>query len=576
MTALPIVTRELRIIARRSSTYWTRIVIAATACLIGGYLLRFMAEANTGPFAKQILYSLISSVLGIYALFSGIRNTADNISSEKREGTLGLLFLTDLKGYDVVLGKLCSAAINSLYGMLAAFPILGIALIGGGITGNEFLRGSLALLNVIFFAHALGLAISVYSINSRRALGTGIFIGFVLMWGVPILTSVLALQHWTKTAGWLVQLSPLNALHMGVATTPAASGALILTGGLAPFVIVTTFWRSLFFSHMMGWFFLLIACWQVPRSWQNVDIKLNWRARLQHRWYGPAPSRALFRSKLIAVNPFFWLASRARFDPVLTALWLMLAAALVLTLFIKTGIGPMPLAITLMIVLHLIVRVNIASSASRHFAEQRRSGALEFLLACTPLDTPDIIRGQWLALRRQFLIPLILIVLLDLFFVVVVAMSEASGNTNIAKDELAVFITFSTSMILMLIGDSVALGWVGMWMGISYKRPNRASSAAISRVIVWPVMAMFFIAPQVGFAHGSVYVVLALWFCIGILWDAFLIVHAKRSLYAKFRTLAATPYEESTGMLHIIGRAFGKTIAQAQAGGRGEAPPVIR
>src|SRR4051812_38240163 len=175
MTALPIVTRELRILARRPSTYWTRIAIAVTAAVIGGFALKLTTQMNMGSFAKGILYSITSSVLGIYALFSGIRNTADNISSEKREGTLGLLFLTDLKGYDVVLGKLCSTAINSLYGMLAAFPILGIALIGGGITGKEFLQGSLALLNVIFFAHSLGLAISAYSINGRRALGTGIF-----------------------------------------------------------------------------------------------------------------------------------------------------------------------------------------------------------------------------------------------------------------------------------------------------------------------------------------------------------------------------------------------------------------
>jgi hypothetical protein len=511
-------------------------------------------------------------VLGIYALFSGIRNTADNISSEKREGTLGLLFLTDLKGYDVVLGKLCSTAINSLYGMLAAFPILGIALIGGGITGNEFLRGSLGILNVIFFAHALGLAISSYSLNGRRALGAGIFFGFVLMWGFPIVTSILAMTHWTKTAGWLVQLSPLNALHMGVATTtPGASGVLVLAGGLAPFMTATTFWRSLLVSHAVGWCFLAIACWQAPRSWQNIDIKLNWRARIKHRWYGPADSRAKFRRRLVSINPFFWLASRARFDPVFTLLWIFLALFLVLTFFTKTGIGPMPLTITMMIVLHLILRVNIASSASRHFAEQRRSGALEFLLGCTPLDTPDIIRGQWLALRRQFLIPIIIVVLLDLFFVVVVAIS----STGIGKDDLALFMTFSISMMLMLIADSVALAWVGMWMGISCKRPNRASGAAISRVLVWPFVGMFFIASRIGFNHGGTYTVLAFWFFVGVICDAMFIVHARRSLHDKFRVLAATPYEESTGIFHTIGRAFGKSIARTQAG-TGEAPPVIR
>lgn len=575
MTALPIVSRELRIVARRPTTYWSRVIIAVTASAIGAYALRLTSEMNMGAIAKQTLFSIISSVIGIYALFSGIRNTADNISSEKREGTLGLLFLTDLKGYDVVLGKLCSTAINSFYAMLAAFPILGIALIGGGITGSEFLRGSLALLNVIFFAHALGLAISVYSINSRRALGTGIASGFFLMWGIPIVTSILAIYRYRKAAGWLAQLSPLNALQMAVATRPGASGVVVLTGGLAPLFNATTFWQSLLISHILAWFFLAIACWQVPRSWQNVDIKLNWRARLRNHWYGPLESRTRFRQRIVGINPFYWLASRSRFDPALTILWLIFATTLVLTFFMRTGIGPMPLSITLMIVLHLIVRVNIASSASRHFAEQRRSGALEFLLACTPLDTSDIVRGQWLALRRQFFIALMLVVLLDFFLVVVVVISSTNGSTLAAGDDLSLFVTFSVAMIAMLIADSFALGWVGMWMGIAYKRPNRASTAALSRVLVWPFIGMFFIASQIGFAHGSAYLVLAVWFFVGVICDAVLIVHARQSLYDKFRILAATPYEESVGFFNFLGRAFSKSNAQSEWDPN-KPPPIIR
>ena len=40
-----------------------------------------------------------------------MRNTADSLSAEKREGTLGLLFLTDLRGYDVVLTPTQRAAL---------------------------------------------------------------------------------------------------------------------------------------------------------------------------------------------------------------------------------------------------------------------------------------------------------------------------------------------------------------------------------------------------------------------------------------------------------------------------------
>ena len=40
----------------------------------------------------------------------------------------------------------------------------------------------------------------------------------------------------------------------------------------------------------------------------------------------------------------------------------------------------------------------------RQFAEDRHSGALE-LVVSTPLGVKEILRGQWLALRRQFLGP---------------------------------------------------------------------------------------------------------------------------------------------------------------------------
>src|SRR3954451_3574585 len=164
MTVLPIVARELRVASRRRGTYWVR-TGAALAVIILGTWFFLMMQREAPHEIGQVLFGILTGSAVLYCLLSGVRSTADCLSEEKREGTLGLLFLTDLKGYDVVLGKLCSTGLNTVYGILAAFPILGIALIGGGITGAEFLRAALALLNVIFYAHSLGLVISVSSIN---------------------------------------------------------------------------------------------------------------------------------------------------------------------------------------------------------------------------------------------------------------------------------------------------------------------------------------------------------------------------------------------------------------------------
>ena len=59
--------------------------------------------------------------------------TADCVSREKREGTLGLLFLTPLTVLDVIAGKVAIHALRALTLFLAAMPVLGHPLVFGGV-----------------------------------------------------------------------------------------------------------------------------------------------------------------------------------------------------------------------------------------------------------------------------------------------------------------------------------------------------------------------------------------------------------------------------------------------------------
>ena len=106
MTFLPVVERELRVAARRRATYWTRFGSALTA--LGLYVWIWFVVGGTGPQTQlsTVLFTSLSIMAYAYTLMAGVSLTADCLREEKREGTLGLLFLTDLKGYDVVLGKL--------------------------------------------------------------------------------------------------------------------------------------------------------------------------------------------------------------------------------------------------------------------------------------------------------------------------------------------------------------------------------------------------------------------------------------------------------------------------------------
>src|SRR5213083_2033731 len=103
MTFLPIVDRELRVRARMRSTYRFRLLAALGAIALVGFLLLMSGNlAAAGGYGGWVFYAL-AWLSFVYCLFGGARHTADCLSEEKRQGTLGLLFLTDLRPHDVVL-----------------------------------------------------------------------------------------------------------------------------------------------------------------------------------------------------------------------------------------------------------------------------------------------------------------------------------------------------------------------------------------------------------------------------------------------------------------------------------------
>src|SRR5215468_7932706 len=128
VTALPILRRELRVASRRSATYWSRFrtalagVVPTVLLLVGA-----IQAASPAQIGAHIFYAL-SFLSFLFALLVAVWLPSDSLSAEKREGTLGFLFLTDLKPYDVVLGKLAASSLTGVYALVALLPILAIPL----------------------------------------------------------------------------------------------------------------------------------------------------------------------------------------------------------------------------------------------------------------------------------------------------------------------------------------------------------------------------------------------------------------------------------------------------------------
>ena len=183
MKVLPIVGRELRESSRRGGTYWTRTGVAglALAIGIGSYAITLL---NPGAKLGTLLFWGLAGVSMLFCLFAGRRSTADCLSQEKRDGTLGLLFLTDLKGYDVVLGKLAATSVTGLYALLAVFPMLAVPLMTGGMSRGEVGRMVLVLVDTFFFSIAVGIFASAISREYRTAMAANFLLWLELV-GFP-------------------------------------------------------------------------------------------------------------------------------------------------------------------------------------------------------------------------------------------------------------------------------------------------------------------------------------------------------------------------------------------------------
>jgi ABC-type transport system involved in multi-copper enzyme maturation permease subunit len=117
MKALPIVERELRSAARGRAFYrWRSLIVGLGLAIMALLTVSMASDGTPAEIQGRRLFNALVALSWLYAGLAAIASTSDSISREKREGTLGLLFLTDLRGTDIILGKLAASSLNLIYG----------------------------------------------------------------------------------------------------------------------------------------------------------------------------------------------------------------------------------------------------------------------------------------------------------------------------------------------------------------------------------------------------------------------------------------------------------------------------
>jgi len=523
--------------ARRPRTYWVRLLIAFIGIAIGAVMLGAYSLSNqTQATIGKTLFHALSGLAFLYCLFAGRLSTADSISGEKRDGTLGLLFLTDLKGYDIVIGKIVATSLNSFYGLLAILPVLGLPLLLGGMTNGEFARMVLVLVSMFLLSLAIGIFASALSRDARGAYAGNLSLTLAAVAIMPFFVAqVLANLEGTTIQPWHFVTSPAFGLYATDAAVHASEPEL--------------YWWSISITQAWAWILIAAASWTVPRTWQDLPAaptgrRRSWRALWRQLSYGSPGKLKPFRKRLLDLNGFYWLAARARLKPLHVWLLILGAAAWWLTGWALTEgdfwYDP-SVGIALAFILNSAIKMWIAIESGQQLAEDRRDGTLELLLS-TPLTAGDIVKGQLLALRRQFLGPLLVIIAIKLGFMIV--------SLRNSYDPATLYLWLAG--MVMLLADVAALIFVALAAALTSKSPQHAILKTFFRILVLPWIAFAVISVlanlwvSLGADGGeplSWRFNLGLWFALGLATDLIFGAHATRILFTRFRQLAAERFD---------------------------------
>jgi ABC-type transport system involved in cytochrome c biogenesis permease component len=523
VTFLPIVERELRISARRKGTHWLRFFAALLVITVVFILLLGNPRCSPPQLGKTIFEAVSVLAFG-FSLVAGVFLTSDCLCSERRDGTLGLLFLTDLKGYDVVLGKLAATSLVSVYALLAIIPMLGLPLLMGGVSFGEFGRMTLVLLLTLMLSLASGMLASAVCRDTRSAMmaSFGVVLGLT---GVLYLIALLAKQVVGSTlASYLMLPSPMLVFFK------VADGSYALRPDL--------FWGSSSVLASLSVVQLVLASFWLPRSWREREVDAS--QTTGRVAVGPQEGWLLNRS------PFQWLLRRERFLPwparLLLALLFTAWLGFCLAIQFVGSNNRHEMFITAFFIafgLHAIVKGLMALQATRRTSEDCRSGAMELLLV-TPLSPAAIIDGHWRVLRRQFAWlngGLVIINLAMIGFMVVFRQP-----LQMSAEVVVVFTLFFLGGVVLLWVDFKALGWLGLWMGLRGLRHHRAALNTWSQILVppWVVAFLFiFVAAQGGVSRDTLIFCWMVWLSLGIANAHVRAAHRKNQLLHDFRRLAA-------------------------------------
>jgi ABC-type Na+ efflux pump permease subunit len=429
----------------------------------GSVSLNQYAELGAS-FATGILSTQLALVL-----LAAPAATAGAICIDKARGNLTLLMATDLSTREIVVGKLLARLIP-VFGLIAtSVPVLFIASLLGGISGELLVGGFMVLIGTAIGCCALALVLSVYVGKTHEALLLAYFAILFWLLTYPILSVTVSFP----LPDWLLYLNPFALMYAPLSPIARATSweyvqYLLVALGIAAISlgwIICRFRRILLHPTVRR-----AKTASEPRLRRNR--RLHWLDRQPIVWYERHRKRLTRAGRLIW---FIFIASSSA-----GTLWVAMNSSnrinqewAIMTNLLIVAVG---------LLLATIGAVTV-------LADERTRGNLDILLT-TPLATREIVWAKW---RSAFaVVPKVLLLpALAGLILFILHLDQAGFFSRHCEPQLRMMAWAATVTLWFAFG--VFTTSVGLGIATYVPQLGRAVGLAVTVYVAVAIGWMFFI-----------------------------------------------------------------------------------
>ena len=431
---LPLLAKELIEQSARKRTY---VVRALFALVLYGTVLwslyRTVATSKSSGIsllgAGRELYLSLARLefLGIYLFLPAM--TCGVLTAEKERDTLGLLLLTKLGPWTILLEKLLSRLVPMASFILLSLPLLSIAYSLGGIEAIDIAKlmwvlamtalqvGSFSLLCSAWFRTTAAAFLASYLIGTLAIISSGAFLEFGCRWWlIPILNGVLS----PPVAEWLNPARPAGRLGLLPFGPGILNGAELLGNDLAnPSIPQQTLLDCVVMSFPLLGMSLVALLFARSILWKRAFVRprnlLLWWFKSLDRFFHLANQNRLTRGIVLIHESFDLPANRPirwretmkrslgttryliRFLLILELPLLLMIVWYLNHLFDATSNFPV---ITIILVLWIVAALVIVIQSTGLIGAERSHQSLDVLLT-TPMESAEIIEQKFAGVWRM-------------------------------------------------------------------------------------------------------------------------------------------------------------------------------